>query len=57
MKLRRLGAYVDRGQPARLLAGALGGVERVDPGPRSQAYSNDGLCLEPLDLASVRLKD
>ena len=29
VKLRRLGAYVDRGQPTRLLAGALGAVERV----------------------------
>ena len=29
VKLRRLGAYVDSGQPARLLAGALGAVERV----------------------------
>ncbi len=29
VKLRRLGAYVDRGQPARLLAGALGAVERA----------------------------
>ena len=29
VKLRRLGAYVDGGQPARLLAGALGAVERV----------------------------
>ena len=28
VKLRRLGAYVERGQPARLLAGALGAVER-----------------------------
>ncbi len=26
VKLRRLGAYVERGQPARLLAGALGAV-------------------------------
>ena len=29
VKLRRLGAYVESGQPARLLAGALGAVERV----------------------------
>ncbi len=29
VKLRRLEAYVDRGQPARLLAGALGAVERA----------------------------
>ncbi len=29
VKLRRLGAYVDGGQPARLLAGALSAVERV----------------------------
>ncbi len=29
VKLRRLGAYVDGGQPARLLAGALGAVERA----------------------------
>ncbi len=29
VKLRRLGAYVEAGQPARLLAGALGAVERV----------------------------
>ncbi len=29
VKLRRLGAYVDRGQPARLLAGALSAVERA----------------------------
>ena len=37
VKLRRLSGYVDRGQPARLLAGALGGVERaaVEVGLRS----------------------
>ncbi len=29
VKLRRLSAYVDGGQPARLLAGALGAVERA----------------------------
>jgi hypothetical protein len=29
VKLRRLEAYVDAGQPARLLAGALGAVERA----------------------------
>ncbi len=29
VKLRRLGAYIERGQPARLLAGALGAVERA----------------------------
>ena len=29
MKLRRLEAYVERGQPARLLAGALSAVERA----------------------------
>ena len=29
VKLRRLGAYVEEGQPARLLAGALGAVERA----------------------------
>ena len=29
VKLRRLGAYVERGQPARLLAGALEAVERA----------------------------
>ncbi len=29
VKLRRLGAYVEGGQPARLLAGALGTVERA----------------------------
>ena len=29
VKLRRLGAYVDSGQPARLLAGALEAVERL----------------------------
>ncbi len=29
VKLRRLEAYVERGQPARLLAGALGAVERA----------------------------
>ncbi len=29
VKLRRLGAYVDGGQPARLLAGALSAVERA----------------------------
>ena len=28
VKLRRLGAYIEEGQPARLLAGALGAVER-----------------------------
>ena len=29
VKLRRLGAYIERGQPARLLAGALEAVERA----------------------------
>ena len=29
VKLRRLGAYIEQGQPARLLAGAPGAVERV----------------------------
>jgi hypothetical protein len=29
VKLRRLGAYVEQGQPARLLAAALQAVERV----------------------------
>ena len=29
VKLRRLSAYVERGQPARLLAGALSAVERA----------------------------
>ena len=29
VKLRRLSAYVDKGPPARLLAGALGAVERA----------------------------
>ncbi len=29
VKLRRLDAYIERGQPARLLAGALGAVERA----------------------------
>ncbi len=29
VKLRRLGAYIEQGQPARLLAGALGIVERA----------------------------
>ena len=29
VKLRRLSVYVEGGQPARLLAGALGVVERV----------------------------
>ena len=29
VKLRRLGPYVERGQPARLLAGVLGAVERA----------------------------
>ena len=29
VKLRRLEAYVESGQPARLLAGALGAVERA----------------------------
>ncbi len=29
VKLRRLGAYVEGGQPARLLAGALGVLERA----------------------------
>ncbi len=29
VKLRRLGAYIERGQPARLLAGALSAVERA----------------------------
>ncbi len=32
VKLRRLGAYIERGQPARLLAGALGAVERAGGG-------------------------
>ena len=32
VKLRRLEAYVDKGQPARLLAGALGAVERAASG-------------------------
>ncbi len=32
VELRRLGAYVERGQPARLLAGALGAVERAASG-------------------------
>ncbi len=34
VKLRRLEAYVDRGQPARLLAGALSAVERAALRPR-----------------------
>ncbi len=29
VKLRRLGAYIEQGQQARLLAGALGAVERA----------------------------
>ncbi len=29
VKLRRLGAYIEHGQPARLLAGSLGAVERA----------------------------
>ncbi len=29
VKLRRLGAYIEQVQQARLLAGALGAVERV----------------------------
>ncbi len=29
VKLRRLEAYIERGQPARLLAGALSAVERA----------------------------
>jgi exonuclease VII large subunit len=29
VKLRRLSAYVEQGQPARLLAGAVGAVERA----------------------------
>jgi len=32
VKLRRLGAYIKEGQPARLLAGALGAVERAAAG-------------------------
>jgi hypothetical protein len=32
VKLRRLGAYYWQGQPARLLAGALGAVERAAAG-------------------------
>ncbi len=32
VKLRRLGAYIEQGQPARLLAGALGAVERAASG-------------------------
>ncbi len=40
VKLRRLGAYVEEGQPARLLAGALGAVERaaMKPEPRSRSW-------------------
>jgi hypothetical protein len=40
VKLRRLGAYIEQGQPARLLAGALGAVERaaVVAGPRSRSW-------------------
>jgi hypothetical protein len=34
VKLRRLGAYIEQGQPARLLAGALGAVERAAAGPQ-----------------------
>ncbi len=39
VKLRRLGAYIEMGQPARLLAGALGGVERaaVEAEPRTRS--------------------
>ena len=33
VKLRRLGAYVEGGQPARLLAGALGAAERAAEKP------------------------
>ncbi len=41
VKLRRLSAYVDKGPPARLLAGALGAVERaaVEVEPRSRSES------------------
>ncbi len=40
VKVRRLGAYVERGQPARLLAGALVAVERaaVNTGPESRSW-------------------
>jgi hypothetical protein len=34
VKLRRLGAYIEQGQPAQLLAGALGAVERAAAGPQ-----------------------
>ncbi len=40
VKLRRLEAYVERGQPARLLAGALAAVERAAVAvPRSRSVS------------------
>ncbi len=45
VKLRRLEAYVDRGQPARLLAGALravGRVAAVDSGPRPRSWGACG---------------
>ena len=39
VKLRRLGALVEKGQPARLLAGALGAVEKmVVRSPKSEFY-------------------
>jgi hypothetical protein len=45
VKLRRLEAYVDRGQPARLLAGALDAVERaVERCKRQDSVSRCGRC-------------
>ena len=42
VKLRRLGAYIEEGQPARLLAGALGAVKCP---PRSDSPAQgSGLC-------------
>jgi hypothetical protein len=40
VKLRRLGAYVERGQPARLLAGALSAVERASRRSSFHAYGS-----------------
>ncbi len=39
VKLGRLGAYIEQGLPARLLAGALGAVERaaVNTGPETRS--------------------
>ncbi len=61
VKLRRLEAYVDRGQPARLLAGALGAVERAvrwipgrDRAQRVPEAAGGGFCKGRPDYLSGR---